>query len=161
MRLYKVESDRERDVHIHWTNPQDYYRILEYPKEKYAEAYFYKILAKSPVNGSYKLIYIGKTERYVIQRLKEHISKIEQIQDDYKRHHIMVSLGTPDYVPQNVSTFIDQVESLLIYAHADGAYFENQKSIWSYNIKDAYKITNSGFRKDGMHKEIHLGVFFR
>ena len=168
MKLKALYPNYYNTIKIKWTPPSSYEKIMEQAFEKQEDVFFYKILAAYRAHQP-KLIYIGKTyAQYVKVRLKnkDHLLKRENIKKSYPNHTLSISLGKViehnQKTPLN-SNFIDKVESLLIYAHANNSHphLINQKSIWNHNIKRAYHIINAGFLKDKMEKEIALGVFVK
>lgn len=158
--MQKVYAENFCQVEIRWTKPIKYENTLNLPEEKMDYAWYYKILAKYPT-GEYKLLYIGKTERFVAARLKDrdHKNRIEKLKKDYPKHKITVSLGNV-YMPYSPKPkTVDQIETLLIFANSDLPFITNRKKIWGHRIQNDYIIINKGFRRGGMKKEIHLGVF--
>ncbi len=160
--MQKIFDENFYKVEIKWTNPIRYENIFNLPEEKMELAWYYKILAKY-ATGEYKLLYIGKTERTVSQRLndRDHINKVNRFKKEYPNHKFFVSLGNvykPDYLNP---TKVDQIETLLIFAHGYLPYITNEKKVWAHRIKNDYEITNRGFRKDVMFRSIALGVFVK
>jgi hypothetical protein len=153
-------------ITIKWNKPVPYEEILEQDYEEQEDLYFYKIIAQFG-NKEPKLIYIGKAyKQHVRTRLrnKDHKIKRKTVQEQYKRHIIYVSTGKViEHNSSLKSSYVDKVESLLIFAHAhnDFPHLLNSMSVWNHNIKKAHHIINKGYLKDGMEKEIALGVFVK
>lgn len=159
--LRAFESDVYK-VNINWSRPRLYDNALNSEIKEIDNIFFYKIIAR--YNGKYKLLYIGKAYRqYVTSRLLnlDHKGKRERLNEKYKRHDLLISFGAVNTNKKRNHRLIDEVESLLIYTHCDINTLINDKNKWSHNITRDYHIINSGFRRDGMVKEIGLGLFFK
>ena len=151
------------NVEVNWSRPKLYTNALNTEYERLEQVYYYKILAR--YKGNYKLLYIGRTGRYATERLldRDHIKKREKLEEDHPRHEILVSFGEVLTDRKRNSRLIDEVESLLIYIHTDNdhPHLVNKSNTWSHNITRDYHIHNTGFRAEGMIKEIGLGLFYK
>ncbi len=148
------------EVKIKWSKPKNYTKALQTENNGLEDSYFYKIIAH--YKDSFKLLYIGMSySQYPSKRLsnRDHVNKREHLQNLYKRHELLISYGHIITLDNVNFKLIDEIESLLIYSHTDLPHLTNKKKVWSYKITSEYQIKNTGFRKDGMAKDIGLGVF--
>ena len=166
MKLNALYPEAYFKITIKWNKPIPYDEVLEQDFEEQEDVYFYKIIARFGSKEP-KLTYIGKAyKQHVRTRLRNEDHKIKRktIQNKHERHTLYVSTG--EVVEHNStlkSSYVDKVESLLIFAHAhrDFPHLINSKSVWNHNIKKAHHIINKGYLKDRMEKEIALGVFVK
>ncbi len=160
-----MERVFEEDVYtvdIEWSDPSPYDNTLQSSLEDLHAVYLYKTIGQ--YHRHFHLLYIGKTfTQYVTQRLsnKDHQSKRNELQSQYPRHALLVSFGSVTSSSKRNARLIDEVESLLIYTHSNSPKLQNKNKVWTKRIIRDYKITNSGFREEGMVKEINLGLFYK
>lgn len=161
--MIRANENNLHKINIKWTKPVLYDKSnFDFEEEDYT--WFYKILAKYS-SKKYKLLYIGKTTRAIKARLndKDHKHKYYRLKNLYPKHQILLSFGIVNEEDDFQDTKVDDIETLLIYAHQreEFPFIENKNKIYAHRIKTEYQIINSGFRKDGFRKEISLGVFFK
>jgi hypothetical protein len=166
-KLHALYPDEHSEIEIKWSRPMDYDKALEKEDDGQENFFFYKIMAFYKRTNTYKLLYIGKSyNHHVSKRLKnpDHKRKRLKFEKDFARHQLKVSFGAfESWDRKPTKLLIDKVESLLIYAHSSEDFpdMTNRSNSWSHGVKRAYLITNIGFRKDRMYKEISMGVFYK
>ena len=76
--MERPANSKPKEVTIMWSNPLTVDEVIALPREDTHHTSFYKYVLH--YNGSYKLYYIGKTDRYVRDRLldKDHKKRQEQ-----------------------------------------------------------------------------------
>lgn len=153
------------EIYVDWSGPYTYEDIIENNTEKINNKKFsvkptdfglYQIYGSHPIYGDNVLIYIGKTEKEFMKRLKGR-SVIEYNQDTY---NIQIYLGKIYYDDTfkhvNISDDISRAESLLIHYHAPA---RNSSNINLFKFADEdYRVINLGsFRS--LSKEISTTAF--
>ena len=144
---------------IKWSKPRNYEKVKKYGSKYDETAYFYKITGKY-LNNVSKLLYLGKTyDQCVSLRLnqKDHIQRYKRISKEFPKHQLFLSFGEL-FLEDGLKTKkrIDEIESLLIYAH-DSEYLYNKRKLVSFKVLSYYKITNNGYRSP-LFKEICFGL---
>lgn len=165
MKLLRLYPEETEYIEIEWTRPMHYDNLLELDEDKQQYAFFYKIIAQYKDNEP-KLLYIGHTySQYVSGRLynKDHQRKRLSLQKQFRNHLLKVSLGNLVLDRKVTTQIVKKVEAMLIYSHAneDYPFLNNTKGTWNHNISNEIHITNTGYRRDGMLKEIGVGIFFK
>ncbi len=116
----------------------------------------YQIYGDHPAYGRDVLLYIGKTERSIKERLSEHYSRFSNQCDDVKvflasfgEFTSWAKMGNDHYNPVSKDDrVLSAIESLLIYAHQP-AY--NSKALSSKEFgEENFRIFNTGRRKSLM-----------
>ena len=147
---------------INWSRPIQYNNVKNFEYEMDEIAYFYKITGKFS-HYKHKLFYIGKTYTQTVKiRLnqKDHLKRYEDIKINYPRFKLFVSFGEVTLSDgKRTRNRIDEIESLLIYAH-DLVTMQNKSKIWSLSVNEQYRIINRGYFAP-MHKEIAYGMFYK
>jgi len=161
--MHQFEHKRT-DITINWKKPITIDEVKYLQEQKCQDTYFYKIVGR--YNESYKLFYIGKCiDQYITTRIfqKDHIQKQSQFKLDHKKHTLLISLGNledgEDYTKEQLSN----VESLLIYSHThdDFSYMKNVQCRLNHNVIENYRITNKGWRGEGMYHTVAYGLFVK
>ena len=154
--------DDAENVQIKWAQPCTLSKIKESGSCQTSNC-LYKLVGE--YNGHFKLFYIGKSEtRSVHKRLgdTDHRRKQAEIQSAHKHHRLMVSVGIVS--PNPTSTALDSIERLLIFAHGanpDFKRFVNKMAVYNHYVPVNYSIENLGFKRDGMYREVGLGMYYR
>ena len=147
---------------IYWSRPLLYDKARDFHYEANDISNIYKITGKYS-KFNHKMLYIGKTyAQSVCIRLnqKDHIIRYENIREQYPRFKIYVSFGSIHLKYGKLTRKrIDEIESLLIYAH-EFDDIQNKNKLFSLNVKDQYKIINKGYAYP-LNKEIAYGIFTR
>ena len=156
-------EDNRIDVVIKWEKPITIEEVRHLQEEKCKDTYFYKIVGRH--SNNFKLFYIGKcVEQFVTTRIfqKDHIQKQASFKDAHKKHKLMVSLGNLSN-QELTPTQLSNVESLLIYSHThdDFSYIKNKQCSLTHNVIKNYRITNRGFRQEGMYQTVAYGLFVK
>jgi hypothetical protein len=157
-------EDKRTDISINWKKPITIEEVRFLQEEKCQDTYFYKIVGH--YNGSYKLFYIGKCiNQYITTRIfqKDHIEKQSKFKLDHKKHTLMVSLGNLTKGDDYTDSQLGNVENLLIYSHAheDFSYMKNVQCRLNHNVIENYRITNRGWRDEGMYQAVAYGLFVK
>ena len=107
-----------------------------------------------------KLFYIGKTTKNVLNRLKlqDHKKRKKEMMEDHPKHRLLISVGDlyMEWGSNKTSKRIDDIESLLIYAH-EPEY--NKSKIFNHSVESDYWIKNYGYT-DPLYKQLHYGLKF-
>lgn len=137
---------------IFWEGPYKLDDINKYKSELVHDGHcLYQIYGDHPCYGRDVLLYIGKTLQGVATRMSQHnnrfSSQVEEVKvfiaschefTDWNHRNSIKKYGPID------SDTLDQIESLLIYAHQP-AY--NSDKITTLTTKHIFRIFNSGRRK--------------
>lgn len=138
-------NDEDNDF---WVN-----EFIEYPNSN-----FYMILGQW--NKKNKIFYIGKTIQEVIDRVKntDHKKRKKEMETENPKHKLLISLGDlyMESGCNKTSKRIDDIESLLIYAH-EPEY--NKNKIFNHTVESDYWIKNYGYT-DPLYKQLHYGLKF-
>ena len=147
------------EVNITWSRPCKYESFLKNGSSSVGGAKLYKVTGRFGKSDP-KLFYLGKTyKQKVTKRLtqQDHKDRYNNLRKEYPRHQLYVSLGVVELDEGRITaTRIDQIESLLIFAH-DEDHIINIKNINEHKITEQYRIYNRGY-KSPLLKEVLLGV---
>ena len=157
-------EDKRIDLTIKWKKPITLEEVKNLQEEKCNDTYFYKIVGR--YNESYKLFYIGKCiNQYITTRIfqKDHLEKQATFKEAHKRHTLLVSLGNLTESHNLNNDELGNVESLLIYSHTheDFSYIKNKQCSLNHNVIRNYRITNIGWREEGMYNIVAYGLFVK
>lgn len=144
---------------VYWEGPYYLDDILKDKNGKILKEWhcLYQIYGSHPTYGSDVLLYIGKTERSIKERILEHYSRFSNQCDEVKV--FFASFGEfinweernkiENYIPVGTeNTMLIAIEELLIYSHQP-TY--NSQSLSSTNFKkENFRIFNTGRRKSLM-----------
>jgi len=157
-------EDKRTDITITWKKPITIDQLKFLEKEKCQDTYFYKIVGHC--NGNCKLFYIGKClNQYLTTRIfqKDHIEKQSRFKLEHKKHTLLVSFGNLDNGDDYKDSQLTDVESLLIYSHTheDFAFMKNIQCRLNHKVISNYRITNKGWRDEGMYQTVAYGLFVK
>ena len=162
MTLQPLYEDDFWAVHIEWTRPTGYERVLEEGCRHDETANLYLIVARFGSNRP-KVVYIGHTyQQWVSKRLtqRDHQNRYAAFRKNYPRHCLLVSCGLVEIVNTKITRKrIKEIEQVLIYAN-DEEQSQNLRNIYSHGVTASYRIRNCGYRC-GLPKEISLGMFVK
>ncbi|MEZ9321656.1 hypothetical protein AB4161_15035 [Vibrio sp. 10N.286.51.E5] len=155
-------------IDVHWKGPisPDELKNLEQPESQV----LYQIYGHHPVYGSDSLLYIGKTEQLsgVKDRLPKH-KWIDNQCDECKIYYASCaeivdwqkwkssSDEYPKYNSSKSGIDINQIESLLIYAHHPSGNSQSIQSL-GIGIKTHFRVFNTGKRK-ALERELSTQYF--
>lgn len=109
-----IDIEWEGPFEIPYVRDKDLYQAPVFPKELEQGAQIYALYGRHPVHGPGSLLYIGKTDRSITQRLGEHLLGHFWFQKELFVHAGIISESNKTVEDTDV---IGAVESLLIAAH--------------------------------------------
>jgi hypothetical protein len=156
-------------VAIKWDKPVLLSEINKLGNKDQDKCFLYKIVGKNKKNpDDYRLIYIGMTEAQLVHyRLsnKDHQKKQAEMKKKHRGYELHCSVGEfiENYEKADLIyslNNIKKIESLLIVAHSGDEYkLFNKKSKNWFSTEEWIFISNEGFLKDKMKKQISFGLF--
>ncbi len=154
--MHPIDEEYAWWVDIYWSRWRNLTDFLKDPRDD--KAYLYRIAVRF---GSYmpKLLYIGKVyDQYAGFRLtqSDHAQRRKKMERKYRRHALVVSLGTIDmpYGGRVTRARVDDIERLLIWANEPEF---NHRSRQDHCVEEDYKIKNRG-SVGKMYRDLYFGL---
>jgi len=152
--------DEVSQVKIDWTKPILIESFMQKQITFKSDANFYKITGKFS-NFDQKLFYIGKVyDQTVRQRMAQpdHKRRVTRLGKENPKHELLISLGSIVSKEEfKTRKRINEVESLLIYAHWTEDMI-NEKKVYTCALARQLCITNTGSRSP-LYRTVFYGAF--
>lgn len=154
--MYPVGEENAWWVDIYWSRWRNLDDFLQDPRDN--EAFLYRIAARFGSHAP-KLLYIGKVyDQYAEFRLtqSDHAQRHRKMERRYRRHSLVVSLGTIDmpYGGKITRARVDKIERLLIWANVPEF---NSRSTQDHRVDEDYMIENRG-SIGNMYRKLYFGL---
>jgi len=141
-------QSKEKTYNVHWYGPLDCEKLGDVEPTEFENCVLYLLCGTHGLYGRNVPLYIGKTERDIQTRIKEHSEWIDYEPDPVQVYWAAIAemksfSQLPDEYPAPNSAVVSDIENLLIYAHQP--VYNRQNKVTLVNAP-MIRILNTGRR---------------